>query len=102
MLRAWRIVGAALVLFGYFVLAAPLGYAIFALWVALPNRHPRRRARRFQTTMTLAFGSMHTLLRWLRLIHFDPREVKGVIPDKPCVLVVNPPLADGYQRSDRL
>ena len=91
MLRAWRIVGAALVMFGYFVLLAPIGYAIFALWAALPNPNPVRRARRLQTVMTLAFASMHALLRWLRLIHFDPGEVEGSIPEGPCVLVANHP-----------
>ncbi|MFK7895785.1 MAG: lysophospholipid acyltransferase family protein [Myxococcota bacterium] len=91
MVRAWRIVGAASVLFGYFVLAAPIGYALFALWAALPNPNPRRRARRLQGIMSIAFASMHAILRWLRLIHFNPAEVEGEIPSGPCVLVANHP-----------
>ena len=90
-MRAWRFVGVGLVLSFYFVVAAPIGYAAFALWTALPTADPRRRARRLQFIMQAAFASMHHALRWMRILDFDPRKIDGVIPETPCVLVANHP-----------
>ena len=90
MVRAWRIFGAALVIGTYFI-TAPLGYAIFAVWGLLPNRHPDRRARAMQFFMKSGFGLMHHTLRWMRILDFHPRHLEGEIPDTPCVLVANNP-----------
>jgi 1-acyl-sn-glycerol-3-phosphate acyltransferase len=89
--RVWRTLGVVLVLSVYFVCLAPFGYAAFAIWAALPTKHPRCRARRIQKCMGFAFGSMHVALRWMRILDFDPREVEGKIPDEPCILVSNHP-----------
>lgn len=90
MVRAWRIFGAALVISTYFI-QAPLGYALFAIWALIPNRHPDRRARALQFIMQSGFGLMHLVLRWMRILDFDPRQVEGEIPKTPCVLVSNHP-----------
>ena len=90
LVRAWRIFGVTLIISTYFI-TAPLGYGFFALWALLPNRDPDRRARRLQDIMSLAFGSMHVLLRWLRILDFDPREIDGQIPSSACVVVSNHP-----------
>jgi len=74
----------------YFALA-PVGYAVFTLWGALPTRDPARRTRLLQATLNTAFRSMHSLLRGLRILHFDPRATAGCIPDGPCLLVANHP-----------
>ena len=90
MVRAWRIFGVALVIAVYFF-QAPLAYGIFALWALIPNRNPDRRARMLQFAMMSGFWFMHLMLRWMRILDFDPREVEGEIPDTPCVMVANHP-----------
>jgi 1-acyl-sn-glycerol-3-phosphate acyltransferase len=90
LVRAWRIFGAALVIGTYFI-QAPFAYAVFALWALIPNRNPDRRARMLQFAMQWGFGLMHRVLRWMRILDFDPRRVEGEIPESPCVLVANHP-----------
>jgi 1-acyl-sn-glycerol-3-phosphate acyltransferase len=88
--RAWRLFGVTLVLSTYF-LTAPIGYGLFWIWASLPTRDPIGRARLFQDIMWTAFRSMHVVLRWMRILDFDPRRVAGDIPKTPCVLVANHP-----------
>lgn len=90
MVLACRLLGVALVLSTYFV-TAPIGYGAFALWALIPTRDPIGRAHQVQLIMHIAFRSMHTILRWMRILDFDPRHVEGVIPKTPCVLVANHP-----------
>lgn len=90
MVRAWRILGVALIVGTYFA-TAPIGYGAFAVWGAIPSRDPRARARRIQSIMSFAFRSMHALLRWMRILDFDPRDIQGKIPSTPCVIVANHP-----------
>lgn len=90
MTRALRIAGTALVVAVYFV-ASPVGYAIFAIWSALPTRAPERRRRRFQRIVHRAFRAMHAVLRGLSILDFDPRKVRGRVPHGPCLLVANHP-----------
>lgn len=90
MVRAWRLFGVALIISTYF-LTAPIGYGLFALWGMVPTRNPERRARAIQLIMMTAFGSMHAVIRWMRILDFDPRGVTGTIPKTPCVLVANHP-----------
>jgi 1-acyl-sn-glycerol-3-phosphate acyltransferase len=89
--RLLRIVGAALLLGAYFLLLAPIGYAVFAVWSLLPSPRPAARRRRFQRIMHRAFRGMHALLRQLDLIDFDPDAVTGRVPEAPCLLVANHP-----------
>ncbi|MFK7895335.1 MAG: lysophospholipid acyltransferase family protein [Myxococcota bacterium] len=89
--RVWRTIGVGVVLSFYFFLLAPIGYASFAIWAALPTSDPRRRARRIQNCMRAAFASMHWALRWLRILDFNPKDVEGKIPEEPCILVGNHP-----------
>ncbi|HEB88040.1 MAG TPA: 1-acyl-sn-glycerol-3-phosphate acyltransferase [Deltaproteobacteria bacterium] len=88
--RGLRLVGVTVVLSTYFA-TAPIGYGIFALLSLVPTRDPVRRARLLQWIMQTAFGSMHAVLRWMRILDFDPRKVEGEIPKTPCVLVANHP-----------
>ena len=90
MARAWRIFGVTLVLSTYFVMA-PFGYGIFAIWGAFPTRNRLGRARIMQGFIMAGFGSMHAILRWMRILNFDPRKIEGKIPSYPCVLVANHP-----------
>lgn len=90
MVRAWRIFGVTLVISTYFV-TAPIGYGFFAIWAAIPTRHPERRAHSIQFIMMCAFRSMHAVLRWMRILDFHPGRVEGSIPASPCVLVANHP-----------
>ena len=46
--RTIRILSTALVITVYFALA-PVGYAVFTLWGALPSRNPARRTRLLQS-----------------------------------------------------
>jgi 1-acyl-sn-glycerol-3-phosphate acyltransferase len=90
LVRALRIFGVTLIALTYFI-TAPLGYGVFGLWALVPSRDPDRRARRLQRIMTIAFRSMHALLRWLRILDFDPKHMDGKIPSTACVLVSNHP-----------
>lgn len=88
--RTVRRAGVALCVGTYFA-ASPFGYAIFALWCALPTRDPARRARRLRSVVSTAFRSMHAFLRWARIVDFDPRVHAARIPPGACVLVANHP-----------
>ncbi|MFO0689797.1 MAG: lysophospholipid acyltransferase family protein [Myxococcota bacterium] len=85
-----RRIGVALCVGSYFA-AAPFGYAIFALWSALPTRDPARRAARLRSIVSFAFRSMHGFLRWSRIVDFDPADHAARVPGGPCVLVANHP-----------
>jgi 1-acyl-sn-glycerol-3-phosphate acyltransferase len=90
LVRAWRILGAMLVISTYFA-TAPIGYGIFAIWALIPTRNRVRRAHSIQFIMRYAFRSMHAVLRWFGLLDFDPSCVTGEIPSTPCVWVANHP-----------
>ncbi len=76
---------------GTYFAASPFGYALFAVWSALPTRDPARRARALRGIVSTAFRSMHALLRWTRIVDFDPRAHAARVPASPCVLVANHP-----------
>ena len=78
-------------LVSFYAVVAPFGYAAFALWSLVPTRQPARRKAFFQVVLNRAFRSMHTVIRWLRVLDFDPRDIEGEIPAGPCVLVANHP-----------
>lgn len=85
-----RRVGVGLCVAVYFA-ASPIGYALFALWSALPTRDPAARARRLRGIVSRAFRSMHAFLRWTRIVDFDPDIHAAQVPDSACVLVANHP-----------
>lgn len=91
MFRALRILGVVFLISSYFILLAPIGYAGFAIWAMIPMRDTRWKAQKLQWVMSAAFGTMHKVLRWMGIFHFDPREVEGEFPTEPCVLVANHP-----------
>lgn len=55
----------------------------------LPARDPEARAQRLRRVMHRAFRFMHDWLRVLGVLDFNPREIEGVLPDGPCVVVAN-------------
>ena len=73
----------------YFVVLAPVGYAVLTLLSVLPTRDPDARARRLQGIVCWGFRTMHDWLRFIRIIDFNPREVDGALPDGPCIVVAN-------------
>jgi 1-acyl-sn-glycerol-3-phosphate acyltransferase len=55
----------------------------------LPARDSDARARRLRRVIHRAFRLMHDWLRGLGILDFNPRDIDGVLPDGPCVLVAN-------------
>ena len=79
-----------------YAVLAPFGYTGFLLLSLAPTRDRIRRAHRLQWIMSTAFSAMHHWLRWLRVMDFDPRPVRGKTPDGPFIVISNhPTLADG-------
>jgi 1-acyl-sn-glycerol-3-phosphate acyltransferase len=79
------------VFLGFYFLMAPFGYSAFLLLHLFPARDPDRRARLLQAIMRGAFALMHRTLRLIGLLDFDPRSLRGKLPDGPCVVVANHP-----------
>ncbi len=88
--RAARSVVAVLSVTAY-TLLGPFGYLLFALLYALPTRRPHRRARFLQAIFHRAFAFMHHWLRWARIMRYDPRKLRGALPDGPCIIIANHP-----------
>lgn len=91
--RCYRVFMATLSVATYAAMA-PFGYLAFATLALIPNRDPIGRAHRLQDIMRGAFSLMHHWLRWVRVIDCDPRQLHGVIPEGPCVVVANHPMLD--------
>jgi 1-acyl-sn-glycerol-3-phosphate acyltransferase len=91
--RCYRTVMAVLSVATYATMA-PFGYLAFTALALVPTRDPVRRAHRLQNIMRGAFAFMHHWLRWVRVIDCDPRQLRGAIPDGPCVVVSNHPMLD--------
>ena len=88
--KFWRLGYIVIVLAVYFVLA-PFGYAAFGLLRRFSRHDGLVRARRLQGVLRRAFTLMHDTLRLTRLIDFNPREVRGRLPEGPAVVVANHP-----------
>ncbi len=73
----------------YFIVLAPVGYAVLTLLSLLPTRDPDARATRLQGIVCWGFRTMHDWLRVIRIIDFNPREVEGALPEGPCIVVAN-------------
>lgn len=91
--RCYRII-AAVFSVAFYGAMAPFGYLAFTALVLVPTRDPIRRAHRLQNIMRGAFALMHHWLRWVRISDCDPRQLRGAIPDGPCVVVANHPALD--------
>jgi 1-acyl-sn-glycerol-3-phosphate acyltransferase len=91
--RCYRVV-AAIFSMAFYVAMAPFGYLAFTTLALVPTRDPIRRAHRLQNVMRAAFALMHHWLRWVRILDCDPRQLRGAIPDYPCVIVANHPALD--------
>lgn len=73
----------------YFIVLAPVGYAALTLLSVLPTRDTDARSRRLQGIVCWGFRTMHDWLRVVHIIDFEPRDVEGVLPDGPCIVVAN-------------
>ncbi len=85
-----RLVGVVVLTSTYFVIA-PISYLVFWLYCSMPTRNPPGRARVLRFIMSRGFRLMHDVLRILRIVDFDPRELEPRIPQGPCVMVANHP-----------
>jgi len=70
---------------------APFGYLGFATLAVIPTRDPHRRALRLQAIMRNAFRFMHDWLRLVRVMDTNPRQLRGKIPETPCIVIANHP-----------
>lgn len=81
---------AALSIFLY-ALIAPWGYALFAVLVFLPSRHPLKRRDRLQACMRLGFRTLHRWMAVCRIAEVSlPPEGERSLPE-PCVVIANHP-----------
>jgi 1-acyl-sn-glycerol-3-phosphate acyltransferase len=72
-----------------------LGGALLS-WVVLPIVRLRERtfegkAQACLRLVRLGYVQFHSLMRWMRLIDFDPRGVTASLPEGPCLIVANHP-----------
>lgn len=88
--HAWRYLMAFLAIIVYSAMA-PFGYAMFMLWLLTPTRDANRRGRRVQAIVRRAFGLLHDWLRFVGLMEFNHRDLRGRFPDGPFVIVANHP-----------
>jgi 1-acyl-sn-glycerol-3-phosphate acyltransferase len=76
---------------GTYFVAAPFGYGAFMLLHCFRAKDQKKRALMLQRIMRRAFTLMHDTLRFVGLLDFDPRALRGQLPDGPAVLVANHP-----------
>lgn len=88
--RAFRLLLVFLTV-SFYATVAPFGYALFAAFAWLPAREQGRRVRVVQGVVRWAFAGLHHWMRWVRFVDYDPRSLKGAVPDGPCVIVANHP-----------
>jgi 1-acyl-sn-glycerol-3-phosphate acyltransferase len=91
MRRTIHILKVVLILVAYGFLG-PFGYLGFLLVSLLPKKDEVRWAKRFQAAIFRGFRLMHDWLRFLRIIHYQPRSFEGELPAGPCLLVANHPM----------
>ncbi len=70
--------------------------SVLLSWVILPLRRmgaadDAERVRRTHAVVAAGYDQFHALMRWFRLLHFEPRKVNIPLPDGPCVIVANHP-----------
>ena len=88
--RGARVVLTALAFTGFFTGGLLLSWTVLPL-IALFSRDRLVRARRCQRVLRAAFRVFHGYMRWVRILHFDPRAVRVTLPDGPCVIIANHP-----------
>lgn len=69
----------------------PLGYVAFTTLAVVPTRDPTRRAHRLQGIMRRAFALLHHWMRWVGLLDYDPRSLRGKVPEGRCIVISNHP-----------
>lgn len=69
----------------------PFGYVAFATLAIIPTRDPVARAHRLQGIMRRAFTLLHYWMHVVGLLHYDPRSLRGRVPDGPCIVISNHP-----------
>jgi len=72
----------------------PLGYLAFTTLALLPTRDEQARAYRLQGIMRRAFALLHHWMRWCDLLDYDPRSLRGKVPEGTCVVISNHPALD--------
>jgi 1-acyl-sn-glycerol-3-phosphate acyltransferase len=82
------LIGAMFVYFG--VGSLVLSYALLPL-VRRGVTDERERVRRAQGLIARGYAQFHAIMKALRLMRYDPREVSLDLPDGPCVVVANHP-----------
>jgi 1-acyl-sn-glycerol-3-phosphate acyltransferase len=75
----------------FYTVMAPFGYAFFAALACIPSRFPARRAAALQTVVWRAFGLFHDWLRTVRILDFNPRQLRGELPSGTYMVVANHP-----------
>ncbi|MCA9707285.1 MAG: 1-acyl-sn-glycerol-3-phosphate acyltransferase [Myxococcales bacterium] len=69
----------------------PFGYVAFTLLAVIPTRDPVARAHRLQGIMRRAFALLHHWMRWVGLLDYDPRSLRGKVPEGRCIVISNHP-----------
>lgn len=88
--RAARVVLTAAAFSFFFLGGAVLSWIVLPL-IALFVRDRWERGRKCQRVVRVAFRIFHAYMRWVRILHFEPRKLAVSMPSGPCVIVANHP-----------
>jgi 1-acyl-sn-glycerol-3-phosphate acyltransferase len=88
--RAVRVLLTAFAFTSFFLGGLILAWLVLPL-VALFSRPRQVRILRCQRIVRAAFRLFHGYMRWVRILHFDPRSVHIDLPEGPCVIIANHP-----------
>ncbi|HRE89380.1 MAG TPA: hypothetical protein PK095_09590, partial [Myxococcota bacterium] len=88
--RAVRVLLTAFAFTSFFLGGLILAWLVLPL-VALFSRPRRVRILRCQRIVRAAFRLFHGYMRWVTILHFDPRSVHLDLPEGPCVIIANHP-----------
>lgn len=88
--RVWRVLFTGSSFLFFFLGAGILSYLVLPL-VAATGRDPALRARRCRRAVARTWVLFHDYMRWTRLLRYDPRQVRLVLPAGPFVLIANHP-----------
>ncbi len=78
-------------MFVYFGVGSLLLSWVILPWLCRGERTPAERARVAQAVVCRGFRQFHALMRWARLVDFDPRTADVRLPPGPCVVIANHP-----------
>lgn len=88
--RGVRVVLTAVAFTLFFLGGTLLAWVVFPL-IALFVRERHYRARICQRLLRSAFRLFHWYMRFVRILHFEPRSVGVTLPEGPCVIIANHP-----------